>query len=53
MSPKDADEMANSVDTLGLQCLPRPMCPKTGDRYGNVVKLNLRIGNCKSLLLLL
>ena len=30
--PKDADGMANSFDpdqTLGLHCLPRPICPKT------------------------
>ena len=38
MRPKDAAEMANSVDPdqivqeqsdLGLHCLPRPVCPKT------------------------
>ena len=38
MSPKDADGMAESVDpdqtaplgsTLGLHCLPGPICPKT------------------------
>ena len=31
MSPNDADGMANSVDPdhLGLQCLPRDICPKT------------------------
>ena len=46
MSPKDADGMANSVDPdqtallllegqsdLGLCCFPRPICPKTWDRY--------------------
>ena len=39
MSPNDADGMANSVDPdqtsdLGLQCLPRHICPKTQDHYG-------------------
>ena len=39
MHPKDAEEIANSVDPdqtapeeqsdLGLHCLPRPVCPKT------------------------
>ena len=35
MRPKDADGMANSVDSdqeqsdLGLHCLPRSVCPKT------------------------
>ena len=39
MGPKDADEIANSVDPdqtaplaqsdLGLHCLPRPVCLKT------------------------
>ena len=39
LSPKDADRMANSVDPeqsdLGLHCLPRHICPKTWDHYGN------------------
>ena len=44
MRPKGADGMANNVDPdqtalqeqsgLGLQCLPRPVCPKTYDHYG-------------------
>ena len=38
MGPNDADGMANSVDPdqtdLGLHCLLRPICPKTGDHYG-------------------
>ena len=43
MSQKDVEEMANSVDpdqtapeqsSLGLLCLPRPICPKTLDYYG-------------------
>ena len=32
MRPKDSDGIANSVDpdqTLGLHCLPRPICPET------------------------
>ena len=36
MCPKDADKIANSVDpdqTLGLHCLPRPICPETEHRY--------------------
>ena len=48
MSPNAADGMANSVDPdqeqsdLGLHCLPRPICPKTWDHYGNsnIVKGN-------------
>ena len=40
MSPNDADGMANSVDPeqsdLGLHCLPRHICPKTYDHYGNM-----------------
>ena len=42
MGPKDADGMANSADPdleeqsdLGLPCLPRHVCPKTSDLYGN------------------
>ena len=39
MSPNDADGMANSVDPdqsdQGLHCLPRHICPKTWDHYGN------------------
>ena len=40
MSPNNADGMANSVDPevqsdLGLHCLPRPICPRTSDHYGN------------------
>ena len=36
---KDADRMANSVDpgqtapSLGLHCLPRPVCLKSKDHY--------------------
>ena len=47
MGPNDADGMANSVDPdqtaleeqsdLGLHCLPRPICPKTLDHYGNYI----------------
>ena len=38
MHPNDAEGIANSVDPdqqsdLGLQCLPRPVCPKTLERY--------------------
>ena len=43
MHPKDAEGVANSVDpdqtapkeqSLGLHCLPRPVCLKTSDHYG-------------------
>ena len=42
MHPKDANSIANSEDPdqtapqsdLGLQYLPRPICPKTYDHYG-------------------
>ena len=49
MHPKDANRMANCVDPdplllqeqydLGLHSLPRPVCPKTWDHYGNSVSL--------------
>ena len=37
---KDAELLANSEDLdqtapLGLNCLPRPICPKTWGHYGN------------------
>ena len=38
---KDADKMAHSVGPdqeqsyMGLHCLPRPICLKTLDHYGN------------------
>ena len=40
MHPNDAEGIANSVDPeqeqsdLCLQCLPRPVCPKTKENYG-------------------
>ena len=35
MGPKEADEMANSVDPdLGLHCFLKPVCPKTSDHDG-------------------
>ena len=39
MHPKDAEGIANSVDPeqpdLGLHSLPRTVCPKTKEHYGN------------------
>ena len=44
MPPKDADGIAISADPdqtaeeqsdLGLHCLPRHVCPKTYNHYGN------------------
>ena len=55
MSPNDADGMANSVDPdqeqsdLGLQCLPRHICPKTLDHYGTRKKKLLRLVHVKRL----
>ena len=49
MCPNNADGVANSVDPdqtllqeqtdLGTHCLPRPVCPKTKDHYGIILKL--------------
>ena len=41
MHPKDAQSIANSEDSdLGLHCLPRPICQKTLDHYGNSLKFS-------------
>ena len=51
MPPKDAHLNANSEDPnqfdLGLQCLPRPICPKTKGYYGRLLSLNRLEGHAE------
>ena len=53
MSPNDADGRANNAypdqtapreeqSDLGLHCLPRHICPKTKDHYGNFLQFSVK-----------